>query len=62
MKKKKNLGWGPCHYIIIGLCAMCTVSEATASLIVLVAMTLLACDLNYSNKDVMMLNAVSSLG
>ncbi|KAK0096018.1 hypothetical protein PV326_006742 [Microctonus aethiopoides] len=41
---------------------MCTVSEATASLIVLVAMTLLACDLNYSNKDVIMLNAISSLG
>ncbi|XP_063989481.1 putative transporter SVOPL [Diachasmimorpha longicaudata] len=55
-------GWGLCNYFIIGLCSMCTMAEAGASLVVVILTPLLACDRAYGKQDVMTLNAVSSLG
>ncbi|XP_034951996.1 synaptic vesicle glycoprotein 2B-like [Chelonus insularis] len=58
----KKTGWGLCHYVLIGLCALATLAEAVATLTVLIVTPLLACDLKFNKNDIMALNATSSLG
>ncbi|XP_043289315.1 putative transporter SVOPL [Venturia canescens] len=55
-------GWGLCHYFLVGICGLCSLAEASASLVVLVVTPLLACDLHFEKSDVMTLNAILSLG
>ncbi|KAI4498351.1 hypothetical protein M0802_006530 [Mischocyttarus mexicanus] len=55
-------GWGACHYLIIGLCGVCTFVEAIASPIVFIVSRLAMCDLKLENNDIIIFNATQSFG
>lgn len=51
-----------CHYFLVGLCVVCTLTESAVSILMLIVVPLMACDLKYSKADVTVLNSCYSLG